>query len=557
MGRLLLFILLFSCSFLKGQYFTVDYSELDDSETATSIKKIEGPYSDTIVLLKKVNAVKTSLYSHGYLFSESTIQFNDSLAILKVNAGPRITQAEPNLKLPDGFAIPELADAPFRSFSATQENLDQLVNYYLSYFENNGHPFASVNFEDYHLENDTLKGNVVISPGPQITLDSVAIKGFDKFSKNVLRYDLGFKKGMPYSEEFITQLPKKTQQIEYLKMIHQPAVAFTKKDNILFLYFEEVKGNQIDGVVGLNTDERGAVTLNGDLQLRLLHVFKKGEEFNLRWRRPDESVQTLNFDVQVPYLFNTPFWLQTDLAIFRQDTSFINTDIQGLLKFLIESGSFISGGVNYRSSNVLQAISSSQALTGYGSFKTTTYKLGMEFNKANRALIPTQGFRLKSYGLRGLRKTSEASQVQYGWQIDYNLWLPLFSTRHILKTRINSEALFGQNLFINELYRIGGLKTLRGFNEQSIYASSYGIATLEYRYMIGEYDYLTLFSDIGYVENRASDNFTSNLFTGLGGGISFQTGGGIFSLFYAIGKDDQNPFDFRTSKIHFGYVNRF
>ena len=476
---------------------------------------------------------------------------------MKIQPGAKIIQAQPELKLPEGFAIPEITQSSVNSYEASPENLDALIEYYLKYFENNGYPFSSLNFEDYYIKNDTLHGNIVLNPGPQIVLDSLVIKGFDRFSKNVIRYDLGFKKGMLYDESFLSNLPQKTQQVEYLNMVNKPAVAFTRRENILFLYFDEIKSNQIDGVVGLNTDENGEVSLNGELQLRLLHVFKKGEEFNLRWRRPDESIQTLDFNVQVPYLFSTPFWLEADLGIFRQDSSFVNTEVEGLLKFLLESRSFVSGGIDYRSSNVLQALTSGQSNGDFGSFNTLFTKLGLEFTRTNRAFVPTRGFTLKAYALRGNRETSESRQTQYAWQFDGQYLLPLFNSRHILKSRLNSQALFGTDLFENEMYRIGGLKTLRGFNEQSIYASSYGIGTLEYRYMIGEYDYLTLFSDIGYAENRIQNSFSSNWFTGIGAGISFRTGGGIFSLFYAVGRDDQNPFDVRTSKIHFGYVNRF
>ncbi|MDZ7846210.1 MAG: hypothetical protein U5L96_05330 [Owenweeksia sp.] len=58
-------------------------------------------------------------------------------------------------------------------------------------------------------------------------------------------------------------------------MSRLPAVAFTKTQTLVYLYFEEVKSNQVDGVVGLNTDEEGTVTLNGDFRLRLLNVLKK------------------------------------------------------------------------------------------------------------------------------------------------------------------------------------------------------------------------------------------------------------------------------------------
>ncbi len=556
--KLLFYIpLFFGFYCLQAQELRISFTEKPQQDLINTINNLAGKYRDTLELVGKIQSAKAALYAYGYLFSESELSQKDTLVFLSINPGPRTIQAQPSIKLPKGFAIPELTNAKLNSFAANKKNLEILVEYYLTYLENNGYPFASLNFEDYYIENDTLKGNIAINPGPQIALDSLVIKGFDKFSKNVIRHDLGYKEGMLYSENFLRKLPERTQQVEYLNMVNPPAVAFTKDENILFLYFEEVKSNQIDGVIGLNTEENGDVNLNGDIQLRLLHVFKKGEEFNLRWRRPDESVQTLNFDMEIPYLIKTPFWLEANLSIFRQDSSFVNTDVQGLLKYLLESGSFVSGGINYKSSNVLQALSSGQSTGDFGSFNTVFYKLGLELNKTNRALIPTKGFKVKTYGLTGKRKTSETQQRQYSWQVFGNYYWPLFSTKHILKTGLQTQALFGENLFVNELYRIGGLKTLRGFNEQSIYASSYGIGTLEYRYMIGKYDYLTLFGDFAYAENRAGGAFTSNWFTGLGAGINFETRGGIFSLFYAIGKDDQNPFDVRTSKIHFGYVNRF
>lgn len=556
--KLLLSILFsFGLYFLQAQHLRISFTQKPQHELVNTLHKLEGKYRDTLELTSKIRSAQATLYTAGYLFSESNISRKDTSVLLTINPGPRTIQAQPQLKLPEGFAIPQLTNTKLNSFAANEKNLNNLVEYYLTYLEDNGYPFASLNFEDYYIENDTLKGNIAITPGPQIVLDSVVIKGFDRFSKNVIRYDLGYKKGMLYSESFLRKLQERTQQIEYLNMVNPPAVAFTEKENILFLYFEEVKSNQIDGVIGLNTKENGDVNFNGDVQLRLLHVFKKGEEFNLRWRRPDESVQALNFDMEIPYLFKTPFWMEANLSIFRQDSSFVNTDIQGLLKYLLESGSFVSGGINYKSSNVLQALTSSQSAGDYGSFNTVFYKLGLELNKTNRALIPTKGFKVKAYGLTGKRKTSDTQQNQYSWQVFGNYYWPIFSTKHILKTGIQTQALFGENLFINELYRIGGLKTLRGFNEQSIYASSYGIGTLEYRYMIGKYDYLTLFGDFAYAENRTGNSFSSNWFTGLGAGINFETRGGIFSLFYAIGKDDQNPFDVRTSKIHFGYVNRF
>jgi outer membrane protein assembly factor BamA len=538
----------------QGQFsLQVEFSSKPTSEVSTLLKKFEGLLKDTVDLQARLTAIKTTLFAKGYLFSVADLTKQDTSLKLIINPGAQVKTGYINLQLPKGFAIPQYTNLkPYRGV-ADSTSLRKEINRYLSFFENRGYPFVTITPADYQLINDTLNLNLKINPGPLITIDSLVIKGFDRFSKNVLKYDLKYTKGMLYQERYLNDIINYTNQIEYLQMSRPPAVAFTQSKTVLYTYLEEVKGNQIDGVIGLNTEEDGKVIFNGDIQLRLLHLFKKGEDISIRWRRPDESVQAFNVDLEIPYLIKTPVWLQANLGIFRQDSTFVNTEAQGLLKYLLESGSFLSGGVSYTASNVLL---DNESATSFKSFNTTAYKLGLELKKTNRAIVPTKGFKLITYGLTGLRKSEDENQRQYGWQVTADQWIPIFGN-HILKLGIRSEALFGGQLYTNELYRIGGLKTLRGFNEQSIYTGRYGIGTIEYRYMIGTYDYLTLFSDLAYAENNAGEQFTSTFLTGLGAGINFQTRAGMFSLFYALGKDDQNPFDLRTSKVHFGYVNRF
>ncbi len=536
-----------------AQNLSISFNDNLDKKTNSKILKFEGSFSNEIELFQKTNSIKKILFSDGYLLSEAILKKDGQNAQIQITAGQRILEAQIDIDFPDDFAIPQRKpDFNFKQLS--KENLEAAIQNQLSFLENNGYPFSSIFLEDYFFKKDTLFGNLKIETGPFITLDSISIKGFDRFSRNVLKYDLGFREGMAYNEKWLQELPSKMSQVEYLKMTRSPAVAFSKEKNVLFLYLEEQKSNQIDGVIGLNTEPEGKTTVNGEFRLRLLHVFHRGEEIRLQWRHPDESVQSLDFGLQLPYLFKTPFWTQGSLKIFRQDSTFVNTNVSGLLKYKLESGSFLSGGVDYRSSNSLLENESQNAL--FQSFNSTFFKLGFELLKTNRALVPTRGFQLTAYGLTGERRTSQNSQRQLGWQIDGAQYFP-FLKRNVLKIGLQSEAVFGENLFQNELYRIGGLRTLRGFNEQSLFSSAYGIGTLEYRFMIGELDFLAAFADVAYSENKAGENATFNLLTGLGAGLNFQTGGGIFSLFFAVGKDDQNPFDLRATKVHFEYVNRF
>lgn len=113
-----------------------------------------------------------------------------------------------------------------------------------------------------------------------------------------------------------------------------------------------------------------------------------------------------------------------------------------------------------------------------------------------------------------------------------------------------------QNLVLSDLYRVGGLKTLRGFNENNYFVSDFAVYTLEYRYFTDESSYVMLFANQGYVHNKLNNDFT-DWPIGFGTGISFSTRAGIFQFIYALGSAKDQPLNLNLSKIHFGLVSRF
>ncbi|HEY8387625.1 MAG TPA: hypothetical protein VIK74_03425, partial [Parasegetibacter sp.] len=114
-----------------------------------------------------------------------------------------------------------------------------------------------------------------------------------------------------------------------------------------------------------------------------------------------------------------------------------------------------------------------------------------------------------------------------------------------------------------ELFQIGGYKLLRGFDEESIFASRYGVLTAEYRYLTGPGSFLFGFADAGVSGNHGLFTETSalkvasHLYIGAGVGMALETRAGVFNLSFAAGKRNDLNFDIRQSKIHFGYVNYF
>ena len=82
------------------------------------------------------------------------------------------------------------------------------------------------------------------------------------------------------------------------------------------------------------------------------------------------------------------------------------------------------------------------------------------------------------------------------------------------------------------------------------------ISSLEYRFLLDKNSNAFIFYDQGIYEDNTLTYKIDNPF-GVGAGISFGSKIGIFSISYALGKQENNPLEFRNGKIHFGYITYF
>jgi len=113
------------------------------------------------------------------------------------------------------------------------------------------------------------------------------------------------------------------------------------------------------------------------------------------------------------------------------------------------------------------------------------------------------------------------------------------------------------SLYQNELFRLGGNKLLRGFDEESIFGDLYNISTAEIRLIIDKNSFLFSFFFYIFVRNPLSQNSEWDNPYGFGVGINFDTKGGIIRLTTALGSQLDNPINFKDVKIHLGYISLF
>jgi hypothetical protein len=80
------------------------------------------------------------------------------------------------------------------------------------------------------------------------------------------------------------------------------------------------------------------------------------------------------------------------------------------------------------------------------------------------------------------------------------------------------------------------------------------VGTVEYRILLQRNSAFFVFADGGWGKHIEKVDHT---YLSTGAGISFETKAGIFNLVLALGSRDDQQFNLRQSKVHFGFVNYF
>ncbi len=132
------------------------------------------------------------------------------------------------------------------------------------------------------------------------------------------------------------------------------------------------------------------------------------------------------------------------------------------------------------------------------------------------------------------------------------------SQNFVVKMGNNTGFKYAQEkIYQNELFRLGGLRLLRGFNEDGILADIYSVSTFEFRLLISRNSNMYIFSDLALIRDPFSKQEKWDHPFGVGAGINFDTRGGLLQLVAAIGSQYGNPLNFKNPNVHIGYTSLF
>ena len=395
----------------------------------------------------------------------------------------------------------------------------------------------------------------------------------DKLPERFIFNYVGIRKGDLYSEALLGRIPDRIDELSFAAQLRNPEIIFTEDETTLILTLERQKANNIDGILGFQPqeDESEETILTGEVDIILRNALGVGELIKAQWRRLQAGTSTLDLGTEFPYLFNTRFGVEANLNIFRLDTAFMNVNQRWGIQYYLRGDRHITGFINRSSTSLINTEQYEDATTlpENADVSFTSYGLTFKTSDVDYKFNPSRGFELYIEGATGVKNieqnpaleninydTIELSTSQYNGRTKFDHYLPIFP-RFTLNNQFQGGFMINENLFRNELFRIGGLHTLRGFDEESIFVSNYMIYKSELRFKLEKNSFVYAFFNGAWYERDISSEYVSDMPFGFGLGVNFETNAGIFTINYALGRQFDNPIEMRSGKIHFGFANYF
>ncbi len=551
-----------STSYINAQEEKISLTIKGASPTETNIIDSIGypkTFKELTPLFNTIDSLKINLSQLGYIdiienrnkdtdsSYTSSMQLGKHYKYVKIYVGQEenikeyLKKAKINVK--NDSILVETAFA-----KAVLENLTAIA-------ANSGNPFTSFQLQSIAKnQTNTLKGILVVEQDINRYADRIVINGYEKAPKGFIKHYARIREGKLFNQKELLEQNERLNDLSFITSKKDPEVLFTKDSTTVYFYLERKVNNRFDGFLGFATNEEtNRLQLDGYIDLILTNNLNYGETLLLNYKSDGDDQTQLNVKATLPYLFKSPLGIETQLSLFRRDSTFSENSQEVSLFYQINANNTVSLG--YKSKQSEDLIESTDTPDEIIEDYTQQRILGgFTFSKLQSDFF----FPIKSQfilnGEFGNRVSSQTEEEQISVNTIASHIFRLNEANQIyLKNR--TQVLLSDSYLTNEQYRFGGITSIRGFEENSIFANLVSTLNTEYRYVLNSSIYVHSIIDLAYFENEITNQKEKLISFGVGAGL--RTKAGIFKINLANGKTENQVFRFSNTKLHFQLEIRF
>ncbi|MBK7337676.1 MAG: BamA/TamA family outer membrane protein [Saprospirales bacterium] len=556
-------------------------------------QKLPATFPASLTVVQYLEGTIKQLRSQSRLTaSADSLIWADSTATAHLFLGPvlRIQRLE-NGNLPEPF----LGKVRFRPRAFVgkplrPEEILKLEEDLLEEAENSGFPFARIRLDSLAWEGEDLVAGLFWESGPAIEWAPLQIEGDARLAPSYLQQYLGFRPGTAYSRRKVLDSRNRLRELPFVRETKDPVVEFSGQTASLKLFLERKKASRLDFLIGVlptsDASLQRRLLVTGTFNAEFQNAFGKGERIYASFEQLRPGTQELEVAFTCPYLLQLPFGIDLGFNQYKRDSTYNDVIFDAGLRYLLPGGNYLRVFWNRSSSSLIsidqERIISTRQLPS--TLDVQVNALGLEYlwQHLDYRFNPRKGWSIGARASTGTKSVGRnpviaalqdpedpgfdfgtlydtIDQKTYLVRLtgDVGYFFPVFSSFALYLRNRSGWVYSPQSIYRNEQIRIGGNRLLRGFDEESIFATLYSVFSLEYRLLLDQGSFLYAFGDLGYVEDRTTSTRRYDRPMGLGAGLTFETPVGIFGVSVAVGQHFAQGFDFRNPKLHFGYVSVF
>ena len=521
-------------------------------------------HQNTKQLLDEINFTSKKLSESGYIENQilAKTKENDSSYTAKISLEKKIKNIHIYIGtkkdlLPLNHSFLSTQDSIILPYSQTESLLKQITQN----LEQNGYAFAKVKLSNIQKRQQNIYADLLIDAGNKRTVNAIEIKYSNSqqkklFPKGAEKQITKKYKNTLFSQKTIKQLNEDFEKFGFINQIKYPEILFTKDTTKVFVYLEKRKANVFDGYLGFNNTENKKIQFNGYLDLTLINALRNGEELSIYWKSDGNNQKTFNANLTLPYLFQSPVGIKAQINIFKQDSIFQNTKTALQLGYTVDFNKRLYFGFESTESSDIQNLNTQNL----SDFKNTFFNTTLDFQKVNSRnnLFPIKSYLNTTLGIGHRSTITNSSLKQY--YINFIIMNDFYiNEKNLLNIKIQNHYLKSENYLTNELFRFGGINSIRGFSENSLETNLMIALMTEYRYIISDNLYFNSILDYCYYENpitTSNTNKTEKLL-GIGLGMGVETTNGLLKFAVTNGKTKNEEIKFYNTNITISYNVKF
>ncbi|MCF7809969.1 BamA/TamA family outer membrane protein [bacterium] len=462
------------------------------------LAEIKETIYDHSELVSALNRLYKSLAKQGYPLARlDSVKYDNDVLDIFLSSGKVVKVSDSEINGVNRDDIDGFSEGITLSEKAILTEVEKV----LEPLNDNGYPFALVTLKPNNIsENDdhiSAKIDLNIEDGGFTRLRGIEFPGARLTKPRFLGLESGLRRGDVFSHIRLQRAIDRLNRLTFVESAGDPV--FEPAGSGLINVHIPVKERRVNSASGLLSAARGQKDPSGELKIKFGNILGTGRRLQLEWSNLDPARRGILISYREPWILGHPWHGTLGLEQWSEDTLGTATRYKFGLEWEPADRLMLSG------STTLETISAGDTTQTDASSDAVWLEGGVGFNRLDYDWNPSSGYSFQIFTATAVRNYDNSSKSDdLKRQRLFQTGVAGITDHFIVFQYVSMDDIAGSGVIREDLVRVGGSGTVRGYGENVIRARGAVCGNLELRWRPDKSSWLGAFSDFGYIYREDS-----------------------------------------------------